>query len=264
VRETSVGGTGLHGGRQTHVVLRSCPGPVAIAVAGRPLPVVGLRVAAVDHATTVDIEGSRVATVEHLLGACAGMGVHEGLLIEIHGDEAPLLDGGARLWCELLAELDVRPSPPPLVVLEQGVVEVGASRYTFAVGARQLRVRVDYGDARLSKEASWAGDAEDFRGRIAPARTFGFTQDLELLAQRGLACHVTPESVILVAPEEIHWAGRPFEADEPARHKLLDLAGDLFLYGGPPEGTLEAVRPGHGATHEAMRVALERGLVGYR
>jgi UDP-3-O-[3-hydroxymyristoyl] N-acetylglucosamine deacetylase len=213
---------------------------VAIAVAGRPLPVVGLRVAAVDHATTVDIEGSRVATVEHLLGACAGMGVHEGLLIEIHGDEAPLLDGGARLWCELLAELDVRPSPPPLVVLEQGVVEVGASRYTFAVGARQLRVRVDYGDARLSKEASWAGDAEDFRGRIAPARTF------------------------LVAPEEIHWAGRPFEADEPARHKLLDLAGDLFLYGGPPEGTLEAVRPGHGATHEAMRVALERGLVGYR
>jgi UDP-3-O-[3-hydroxymyristoyl] N-acetylglucosamine deacetylase len=221
-------------------------------------------VAAVDHATTVDIEGARVATVEHLLGACAGLGVHEGLLIEMDGDEVPLLDGGARTWCAMLAQLGVAPSRPPLMVLEQGVVEVGASRYTFASGARQLRVHVDYGDPRLSNEASWAGDADDFRGRIAPARTFAFTRDLDLLGRGGLAWHATPQSVILVAPEAIHWAGRPFEADEPARHKLLDLAGDLFLYGGPPEGTVDVVRPGHAATHEAMRVALERGLVGYR
>jgi UDP-3-O-[3-hydroxymyristoyl] N-acetylglucosamine deacetylase len=56
-------------------------------------------------------------------------------------------------------------------------------------------------------------------------------------------------------------AGAPFLADEPARHKLLDLVGDLYLYGGPPRGRVRATRPGHGATHEAMRRALAEGLV---
>jgi UDP-3-O-[3-hydroxymyristoyl] N-acetylglucosamine deacetylase len=219
-------------------------------------------VATVDHATSVEVGGARVATVEHLFGACAGMGIHEGLRIEVEGGEVPLVDGGACRWCDALAELAVPASPASLIVQADGVVEVAASRYTFARGPRRLAVHVDYGDARLSSQAAWSGDAEDFRERIAPARTFAFTRDLDELSRRGLAWHATPESVIVLAEDEVHCAGRPFEADEPARHKLLDLAGDLLLYGGPPLGRIDAVRPGHGATHEAMRIARERGLVG--
>jgi UDP-3-O-[3-hydroxymyristoyl] N-acetylglucosamine deacetylase len=262
VRETVVCGTGLHGGREGRVVLRARPGPVALCAGGARVLARGLRVVAVDHATTVAIGHVRVATVEHLLAACAGTGIHEGLEIEIEGQELPLLDGGAARWCDALAELEIPSSRPPLVVHEAGVVDVGASRYTFAPGARQLRVHVDYGDLRLAREASWAGDARDFRARIAPARTFAYTADLSELAHKSLAWHASPESVILLSADEVFCAGRPFEADELARHKLLDLAGDLFIYGGPPQGIVEAIRPGHAATHEAMRIALHRALVG--
>jgi UDP-3-O-acyl-N-acetylglucosamine deacetylase len=65
----------------------------------------------------------------------------------------------------------------------------------------------------------------------------------------------------VVIGAEILCAGAPFSPDEPARHKLLDLAGDLFVYGGPPRGTVSAYRPGHWSTHEAMRVAIARGVI---
>jgi UDP-3-O-[3-hydroxymyristoyl] N-acetylglucosamine deacetylase len=180
------------------------------------------------------------------------------------GDELPLLDGGAGAWTDLLVDLAIVPIAPRLHVRDEGVVRVGQSTYAFARGplrATQVHVEVDYGDARLSRHASWSGDARDFRERIAPARTFGFAHEMGDLALRGLARHAAPESVVLVTPNAILTSGRPFDADEPARHKLLDLIGDLFLYGGPPLGVVRATRPGHSATHEAMRVALERGLV---
>ena len=67
--------------------------------------------------------------------------------------------------------------------------------------------------------------------------------------------------MIVIAPGTIYAAGRPFARDEPARHKLLDLIGDLYLYGGPPIGTVTAFRPGHRVTHAVMREALARGIV---
>jgi UDP-3-O-[3-hydroxymyristoyl] N-acetylglucosamine deacetylase len=86
-------------------------------------------------------------------------------------------------------------------------------------------------------------------------------RDLEELGARRLAARVDPESVVVVAPDAIHAAGAPFFGDEPARHKLLDLIGDLYLYGGPPRGGLRAARPGHGATHAAIERALELGVL---
>jgi UDP-3-O-[3-hydroxymyristoyl] N-acetylglucosamine deacetylase len=67
--------------------------------------------------------------------------------------------------------------------------------------------------------------------------------------------------MVVVIGAEILAAGRPFAPDEPARHKLLDLVGDLFLYGGPPRGSVAAYRPGHWATHEAVRRAREAGVL---
>jgi len=69
---------------------------------------------------------------------------------------------------------------------------------------------------------------------------------------------------LVVADDAIHASGAAFSRDEPARHKLLDLAGDLYLYGGPPEGELSARRPGHAATHEAVRRALAQGILSRR
>ena len=212
------------------------------------------------RSTVVTADGARVGTVEHLFAALGGAGIHEGLRITIEGDELPILDGGAVAWSDALA--DVPAQSPPFRITRTTTLEVGASRYDFrVVDALEVAVTVDFDDARLAPHASWSGDRADFVARIAPARTFGFAHEVEALLARGLAQHVAPESVLVIAPDVIHHAGRPFTADEPARHKLLDLIGDLYLHGGPFRGRVHASRPGHAATHAAMARAWEEGIL---
>jgi UDP-3-O-[3-hydroxymyristoyl] N-acetylglucosamine deacetylase len=202
-----------------------------------------------------------VGTVEHLFAALAGAGIRSGVSIEIEGPEVPLVDGGARAFFDVLAGLEIEASDPSLRVAREAMIEVGESRYEFRPGARiELDVEVDF-DPRLERRARWSDDPADFRERIATARTFGFDHEVEHLLARGLANHVTPESVVVICKDRILSAGAPFEADEPARHKLLDLIGDLYLHGGPPRGLIRATRPGHAATHEAMRRAVMDGVL---
>lgn len=232
------------------------------------------------RATTVESRDGqlRVATVEHLLAALAGLGIYEGLTILVQGPELPLLDGGAAAWCRAVAGLGL-PGPragapgsevrggyarsgPRLRVGREATLEVGLSRFDFTPGEQlDLSVCIDLGDARGPLEARWRGEPGDFVERIAPARTFTLGRDIEDLVRQGLARHVDPTSVVVLAPEGVHCAGRPFVADEPARHKLLDLMGDLYLHGGPPVGRLHAVRPGHAANLAAIRRALDESIV---
>jgi UDP-3-O-[3-hydroxymyristoyl] N-acetylglucosamine deacetylase len=255
-------GVALHSGTQARVTLRRAPGPCTFRRAGREIPVVEARVAGTFRATTLDLVGECVSTVEHLLAACGGLGLHDGISIEVVGSELPLLDGAARAWCDALDKLGVRATAPTLEVARDAEVHVGESRYVFrrAPGVR-VAVTIDFGDARLAKAAEWNGDPVDFIERIAPARTFAFQHELEALAALGLGSHVTPSSVVVIGEEAVLSAGAAFSADEPARHKLLDLVGDLFLWGGPPEGAVSAHRPGHAATSAAMREARESGIL---
>jgi UDP-3-O-[3-hydroxymyristoyl] N-acetylglucosamine deacetylase len=191
----------------------------------------------------------------------AALGLQRGVAVTLDGDEVPIVDGCAATWMDALAALGVAATPATIAVTRDEVIDVGTSRYAFARSdARHVAVELELGDARIAPRAEWHGDPRDFRERVATARTFCFAHEVEVLAKAGLASHVTPEMVVVIGPE-ILAAGRPFEADEPARHKLLDLVGDLFLYGGPPRGTLLAYRPGHWSTHEAVRVAFERGVL---
>lgn len=261
---SAVSGRGLHTGAMGAVRFERHAGPVVVRVDGRDVPIGDLRVSDTARSTTVTLpDGQVVATVEHVLAALGGLGIHHGVAIVIEGSELPLADGGARIYTDALVDLDVPRSAAPLRIAEDGVIETGASRYEVSVdaGATVLEVAIDFGDPRIATGASWRGDPSDFRDRIAPARTFGFEHELEELLTRGLASHVDPGSVVVFGEGRILSSGRAFTADEPARHKLLDLVGDLYLYGGPPRGTLRAVRPGHAATHEVMRRALAMGLV---
>jgi UDP-3-O-[3-hydroxymyristoyl] N-acetylglucosamine deacetylase len=141
-------------------------------------------------------------------------------------------------------------------------LDIGPSRYELApADAVDVRVRLDFDDARIESEARWNGSASDFVARIAPARTFAIARDLEELARRNLAHRAEPTSVVVVTPDAILCAGRPYTSDEPARHKLLDLLGDLYLFGGPFIGRFIAHRPGHAATHRALARALKEGIV---
>jgi UDP-3-O-[3-hydroxymyristoyl] N-acetylglucosamine deacetylase len=259
-----VEGPGLHGGALARVQLVRHDGPMILRAGGVDVPLAGLRVVDATRSTTVASAdgGVRIKTIEHLFAALGGLGIHAGVAIVVEGPEPPLADGGARTYADALVSLDVTPSPPALRVARDGVIEIGTSRYELTRADRvELDVEIDFDDARLEKYAHWRGDPDDFRARIAVARTFGFEHEVEQLAARGLASHVTPESVVVIGPGRILSAGRPFDADEPARHKLLDLIGDLALYGGPPLGRVRARRPGHAATHEMMKRSFAEGLV---
>jgi UDP-3-O-[3-hydroxymyristoyl] N-acetylglucosamine deacetylase len=222
-----------------------------------------LTVAGTARATTVEARGGslRVGTVEHAFAAFAGLGVYSGVAIEIEGIELPLLDGGARRWCDAIASLDPPRTAPPLRVDREEIIEVGSSRYTFVPkDGVAVTSRLELPDARVVPDARWDGDPEDFRRRIAPARTFCRVADFDELGRLALARHVDPDAVVVLSPDAVYCRG-PFEADEPARHKLLDLLGDLYLYGGPPRGLVRAVRPGHTANAEAIRRAIDVGVL---
>jgi UDP-3-O-[3-hydroxymyristoyl] N-acetylglucosamine deacetylase len=267
-REATVRGVGLHTGRPACVTLRAEPGPMRLRSGGAEAALADLVVASTERSTTVaSASGIRVGMVEHLFAALAGLAVYDGLVIDVDGPELPLLDGGSAAWCEALAMLDlartaqVPPSPPTRVVRE-GVVVVESSRYEFApAGGVHLEVRVELDDDRLEPSAVWTGAPRDFRERIAPARTFARAADIEPLIRSGLARHVEPSSVVVLAPDVVHHAGRPFSADEPARHKLLDLMGDFYVHGGPPIGRVRAVRPGHRANAAAIARAFAEGIL---
>ncbi|HXX67753.1 MAG TPA: UDP-3-O-acyl-N-acetylglucosamine deacetylase [Polyangiaceae bacterium] len=270
-----VEGRGLHTGSWARVTLCPAAGPVRLSVGASEARIDELLLAGTAWATTVRFAATHapglggdharsnfaVGTVEHLFAALGGLGVREGVAVRVEGPELPLLDGGAAKWCELLARLALRPQPPRLRVARDAVVQVDASRYEFGVAEEvDVQVRFEANDPRVTPEARWLGDPADFRARIAPARTFAFFGDLPRLALGGLARGVDPEAVVLLAPEAVHCVA-PYSADEPARHKLLDLVGDSYFWGGPPIGRMRALRPGHSANARALRQARAEGIL---
>ncbi len=257
-------GVGLHSGAPVSVTLQARPGPIRLAAGGAEATLGQLEVVYTARATTVATADARirVGTVEHAFAALAGLGIHQGLTVAVDGPEMPLLDGGALAWCEALATLPLPATRPCLRVTRQAALDVGPSRFELSPATGiEVTVVIDLGDARFAAEASWAGEAADFVQRIAPARTFTMARDVEELVRRGLARHVDPTAVVVIAPDAVHHAGRPFSADEPARHKLLDLLGDLYLHGGPPLGRVRAVRPGHASNARAIRRAIDEGIL---
>ena len=258
-----VEGRALHSGETSRVTLHARPGPVTVCAGGVEAPLARWCALPAERSTWLALDGRapRVRLVEHLLAALGGTGLHAGVGIEVCGTELPLLDGAARAWTRALATLAIPEAATLRTITRAATVDVGASRYAFRPAARaSVAVHIEFDDARVAPSARWDGDVDDFVRRVAPARTFCFARELDELARNGLAAFATPEAVMVIG-ETILAVGEPYAEDEPARHKLLDLIGDLYLYGGPPRGEVRAHRPGHSVTHTAMRIALDQGII---
>jgi len=206
--------------------------------------------------------GACVATVEHLLSALAGLGVADAL-IEVEGPEVPILDGSALGFVEALKPT-VSPghgSGPTIVIRHEATVTDPSGAYIRAspgIGC-SMTYRLDYGAGSPlpAQQATWDGSAEGFVHGIAPARTFSLLHEARAAQEMGLFKHLTPREMLVIGSD-----GRPVEntlrfSDEPARHKLLDLIGDLSLLGGRIEGKVVAYRSGHALAHELGRAILE-------
>ena len=260
-------GTALHAGGRVTVTLIREPGPICWQQRGRRAPLAAFRVTRTDRGVTIAaaVEGGEIAVdlVEHLLAALAGLGIREGVRIATDDGELPLLDGGARRFAEALRQIDAPGGAAPrLTVTRSAAFAHGGSFYRFQTADEiGVRVEVDFPSPVGRQRAAWRGDSHDFLARIAPARTFGWESEAEALRASGRATAVDLESVIVFGASGAVRGGALAAPDEPARHKLLDLLGDLALYGGPPRGRVMALRPGHTATHSVVAQAWEAGVL---
>ncbi|MCK5797357.1 MAG: UDP-3-O-acyl-N-acetylglucosamine deacetylase [Deltaproteobacteria bacterium] len=210
--------------------------------------------------------GVEVQTVEHLLAACAGLG-RFGVRVALEGSEVPILDGSARAFCQLLSGSSGAPratedSQECWRVLRPFEVRRGAARYRLEPSrVGHVVSRIDFAHPAIGRqEAAWrVGDHRAFIEEIAPARTFGFVEELETLRRGGLIQGATWDCALVFDPTGP--LSEPRFEDEPARHKLLDLIGDLALLGAPLAGRLLAFRPSHALTLETLRGAIAAGAL---
>ncbi len=253
----TLSGVGVHGGRPATVHLHRRPGPVAFLVTGTAVPATLDAVADARGRTVLAADGVHVATVEHLLAALHVAGIWSDLLVEVDGDELPILDGSAGPWRDALADLAAPapfPKPPaPLAPPAEGVaVATGDAHARLTPGPTSLDVTIHYDHPAVGTQA-WAGGVDAW-GALLDARTFGFAADADALRAAGLAAGASPANAIVFGDDAPPVLRRP---DEPVRHKALDALGDLYLLGRPFAGRLRVTRGGH-ALHHALARALAR------
>lgn len=208
--------------------------------------------------TVLGVGDFSIATVEHLLSALAGLGLWHAD-INIDANELPILDGSAAGFASALAGGSFAAAPAREIRLRQPIrVEDEASgAWIAARPSDQLRYRYELlypaGSGIPVQSFEWTGDAARYASEIAPARTFSLEREALAMKAAGLFPHLTPRDMLVIAPD-----GRAIDnslrfPDEPARHKLLDLIGDLALLGGPLIAEVNAHKSSHALTHELCR-----------
>lgn len=259
--EFELSGVGLHSGEQTRV--RVLPanlgeGRYFVRTDLPGAPIIPATVEAVSQ-TALSTELSATAdaqirTVEHLLAALAGMGV-DNARIEVNGPEVPLLDGSALVWVEAIAHTGLVAQelvqPPAanrqLSPIANPVWVRHGDAFVAALPAAETRFSygIDFDEPAIGNQwYSWSPEAESFASAIAPARTFGLARQVDQLRQAGLIKGGSLENALVC--DRSGWLNPPLRfANEPVRHKILDLVGDLSLLGTWPTAHYLAYKASH-------------------
>ena len=266
-RSVLVNGQGLHSGARTGLILQPLPPGSGIVfgsiLSGETVPAVVDHIDATGYATTL-VRGSMIAkTVEHLMAALHGYGVTN-LLVKMQG-EVPILDGSALELCALLDESGLVDQPAAVeeLVIDQryAVGSDDPARKGIAIEPAdrfEVHYVLDYPPPIGRQEYTFRfTDREAFRREIAPARTFGFVDEIEQLEQMGLANGGRLNNCILVGKEGVVNAPLRFP-DEFVRHKILDIFGDFYLLGRPLRGRVSARLTGHSDNAALLRVLRAR------
>ncbi|MEP7010656.1 MAG: UDP-3-O-acyl-N-acetylglucosamine deacetylase [Acidobacteriota bacterium] len=248
---TVIYGLGLHSGARTGMVIQPLPPDSGIHFytlpGGQLIPAHVSQVADTDYATTLGRDGDSVKTVEHFLSALHAAGITN-LLIKLHG-EIPVLDGSAVEFCQRLRAIGVEEQDEPQkeLVIDR-VYEVGSGEKKLTLEpydgfsvSYKLRYPAPVGE---QEHEFTLASFEGYEREIAPARTFGFMKDLQMMAELGLGSGGRLDNFILVGEDDVLNTELRFE-NEFARHKILDIIGDLFLLGYPIRGKVTASLTGH-------------------
>jgi UDP-3-O-[3-hydroxymyristoyl] N-acetylglucosamine deacetylase len=265
-------GVGLHSGQRVELTLRPAapdtgivfrridlPEPVDIVVSAEAVTDTRL-------ASTLSKGGAKVLTVEHLMSACAGLGV-DNLLVDITAEEIPILDGSAASFVFLLQSAGIVTQNAPrrfIRILRPVEVREGT-------GANEKWARLEpFHGYKLRFEIEFHHPAVDSTGQqvefdlstgsytrdIARARTFGFTKDVEMMRANGLALGGGLDNAIVMDDYKVLNADGLRYDDEFVKHKILDAMGDLYLVGKPLLGSYSAFRSGHALNNALLRALL--------
>lgn len=271
---TKAVGVGLHSGQRVELTLR--PAPVDTGIVFRrvdltdpvDIPVNAASVSDTRLASTIARGNAKVHTIEHLMSACAGLGI-DNLIVDITAEEVPILDGSAASFVYLLqsAGIELQKAPRRFIrVLQPVEVREGEGRnlkwarlepyqgfkLSFeiefdhpAVTATGQAVEFDLGSGQYSRE-------------IARARTFGFTRDVEMMRANGLALGGGLDNAIVLDDVKVLNADGLRYQDEFVKHKILDAMGDLYIVGKPLLAAYSAFRSGHAMNNQLLRALLSQ------
>jgi UDP-3-O-[3-hydroxymyristoyl] N-acetylglucosamine deacetylase len=265
-------GVGLHSGQRVELTLRPAQPDTGIVFRRVDLPIpVDIPVSAyavtdTRLASTISNGNVRIHTVEHLMSACAGLGL-DNLYIDITGEEVPILDGSSASFVFLLqsAGVELQNAPRRFVrVLKPVEVREGDGDNVKWVKLEpyhgyKLAFEIDFAHRVVSstgQRVEFDLGTGNYARDIARARTFGFTRDVEMMRSRGLSLGGGMDNAIVVDDYRVlNSEGLRYD-DEFVKHKMLDAMGDLYLVGKPMLASYSAFRSGHALNNKLLRELL--------
>lgn len=265
-------GVGLHSGRRVELTLRPAAPDTGIVFHRIDLPeVVDIPAAAFGvgdtrMASVLQRDGARVSTVEHLMSACAGLGI-DNLHVDLTAEEVPIMDGSANTFVYLLRSAGIEEQGAPKRFLRvKRTVEVREGEGRDAKWARlephdgfALSFSIDFRHPAISATSAYAEvdfARDSYTREIARARTFGFVNDVETLRSMGLARGGSLDNAIVMDEYRVLNSDGLRYDDEFVKHKILDAIGDLYLIGKPLIARYVAHKSGHGLNNQLARALL--------
>jgi UDP-3-O-[3-hydroxymyristoyl] N-acetylglucosamine deacetylase len=267
-------GVGMHSGHRVELTLRPAPPDTGIVFRRVDLPqpvdiaVTALAVSDTRMASTISSGSAKVHTIEHLMSACAGLGL-DNLYVDLTAEEVPILDGSSSSFVYLLQSAGVElQNAPRRFMRVLAPVEVRDGQ-----GDNLKWARLEpYHGFKLSFEIDFAHRVVDSTGQrfefdmgrdsysrdIARARTFGFTRDVEMLRANGLGLGGGLDNAVVMDDWRVLNAGGLRYDDEFVKHKILDAIGDLYIVGKPLLASYSAFRSGHAMNNRLLRALLDQ------
>lgn len=269
-------GVGVHSGHKVELTLRPAPPDSGIVFRRVDLPVPvdipvdPMAVSDTRMASTIspggDPGGPKVQTIEHLMSACAGLGI-DNLVIDISGEEVPILDGSAASFVFLLqsAGIELQDAPKRFLRVTKPV-EVRDGEGASLKWARlepfhgyKLSFEIEFGHPAVDatgQRVEFDMGSGQYKREIARARTFGFTKDVELMRARGLGRGGSLDNVIVIDDVRVLNSEGLRYGDEFVKHKILDAIGDLHIAGKPLLASYTAYKSGHALNNQLLRKLL--------
>jgi UDP-3-O-[3-hydroxymyristoyl] N-acetylglucosamine deacetylase len=265
-------GVGLHSGQRVELTLRPAQPDTGIVFRRVDLPIpVDIPVSAqavtdTRLASTISNGGAKVHTVEHLMSACAGLGI-DNLYVDITAEEVPILDGSSASFVFLLQSAGIVPQAAPrrfIRVLKAVEVREGEGDNLKWVRLEpyhgyKLRFEIDFAHRVVSstgQSVEFDLSTGSYARDIARARTFGFTKDVEMMRANGLSLGGGLDNAVVMDDYRVLNVDGLRYDDEFVKHKMLDAMGDLYLIGRPLLAAYSAFRSGHALNNKLLRELL--------